>query len=73
MPSEEQIRELAYSIWEQEGRPDGKDMDHYMRARQILEAREAEKAAFKTPAVVRESLPSKPLPTRPRTNRPKRN
>lgn len=43
MPTEEQIRELAYSIWEQEGRPNGKDAEHYFRARRILEEQEAAK------------------------------
>jgi len=33
------IRERAYAIWEQEGRPDGKDLDHWLRA-------EAETAIF---------------------------
>ena len=37
MVSEEKIRQLAYAIWEQEGRPEGKAMEHYFRARQILE------------------------------------
>ncbi len=41
MVREEQIKELAYAIWEQEGRPEGKDMEHYYRAKQILEQREA--------------------------------
>ena len=40
MPTEEQIKELAYAMWEQEGRPDGKDQEHYYRARQILEEKE---------------------------------
>jgi len=29
---ERRIRERAYSIWEQEGRPHGRDVDHRMRA-----------------------------------------
>jgi len=41
MVTEEQIRSLAYSIWEQEGRPHGKDIEHYFRAKQILEEQEA--------------------------------
>ncbi|OGO39155.1 MAG: hypothetical protein A2147_02005 [Chloroflexi bacterium RBG_16_57_8] len=36
MPTEQQIKELAYALWEQEGRPDGKDEEHYYRAREIL-------------------------------------
>ena len=41
MATEEQIRELAYAIWEQEGRPEGKHVEHYFRAKQILEERES--------------------------------
>ncbi len=41
MATEEQIREMAYAIWEQEGRPEGKDLEHYLRAKQILEVKEA--------------------------------
>jgi len=37
MGIDEKIKELAYSIWEEEGRPDGKDIEHYFRAQKILE------------------------------------
>lgn len=40
MATEEQIRALAYTIWEAEGCPAGKDRDHYFRARRILEEQE---------------------------------
>jgi hypothetical protein len=33
---EAQIKGLAYSIWEREGRPAGRDVDHYFRAERIL-------------------------------------
>ena len=39
--TEEQIRELAYTIWEQEGRLEGKDQEYYFRAKQMLEEQEA--------------------------------
>lgn len=29
---EQAIRERAYAIWEEEGRPDGKDLEHWRRA-----------------------------------------
>jgi hypothetical protein len=41
MATEKQIEKLAYSIWEQEGRPEGKHEEHYFRAKQILEQQEA--------------------------------
>lgn len=40
MATEEQIRELAYYIWEQEGCPEGKDLEHYFRAKKMLEYKE---------------------------------
>jgi hypothetical protein len=37
------IRERAYEIWEQEGRPDGKDLDHWLRAEaEIIAATEGQ-------------------------------
>jgi hypothetical protein len=41
MATEEQIRKLAYELWEQEGHPEGKDVEHYFRAKKILEDEEA--------------------------------
>ena len=43
MISEQQIKELAYAIWEQEGRPEGKDLEYYFRAKRIFEEQEASK------------------------------
>jgi hypothetical protein len=40
MPTEEQIRQLAYALWEQEGSPEGKDQEHYFRAKKMLEDQE---------------------------------
>lgn len=36
--SEEQIRERSYTIWEADGRRDGRDDEYWMRARAELEA-----------------------------------
>ena len=41
MATEEKIRALAYTIWEQEGCPEGKREEHYYRAKQILEEQQA--------------------------------
>jgi LPS O-antigen subunit length determinant protein (WzzB/FepE family) len=40
MASEEQIKDLANAIWEQEGRPEGKQEECYFRAKQILAEQE---------------------------------
>ncbi|MCG6112184.1 MAG: DUF2934 domain-containing protein [Paracoccus sp.] len=36
MDKTEQIRERAHQIWEAEGRPEGRDADHWQRARHEL-------------------------------------
>ena len=33
---ERRVRERAYAIWEQEGRPHGKDREHWERAKRQL-------------------------------------
>ncbi|RJQ41534.1 MAG: DUF2934 domain-containing protein [Dehalococcoidia bacterium] len=43
MVREEEIRELAYAIWEKEGRPIGREVEHYFRAKQILEKQATER------------------------------
>ena len=35
-PSEEEIARAAYFLWEQEGRPHGRDQEHWRRAREQL-------------------------------------
>jgi Cu2+-exporting ATPase len=39
--AEVRIKELAYSLWEREGRPEGKDKEYYFRAQQMIEGRRA--------------------------------
>jgi Protein of unknown function (DUF2934) len=36
-PDEHRIRERAYGIWIEEGRPHGRDLAHWQRARQELQ------------------------------------
>ena len=38
------IRELAHHIWEEEGRPHGRDGEHWEKARQMVEREDAELA-----------------------------
>ena len=60
MATEEQIKALAHSIWEQKGRPEGKHEEHYYRAKQILEEQEATGSAdFEPPPPVINLPPSK--------------
>lgn len=60
MPTQDQIRGLAYSLWEQEGRPDGKDLDHYYAAVRILQQREVTKIAQPLPLPLPPRTPVKP-------------
>jgi hypothetical protein len=46
---EQALRERAYAIWEREGRPDGKDMDHWLRAEtELIEATERQANSSRT-------------------------
>ncbi len=68
MPTEEKIRELAHSLWEREGRPEGKDMDHYLAAKQILEKKEA----AQNPARAHRTTASKSAKARTHSSRAKK-
>ncbi|MBI1179283.1 MAG: DUF2934 domain-containing protein [Alphaproteobacteria bacterium] len=46
-PTDAQIRERSYFIWEREGRPDGRDWDHWLRAEGELRAEKSVEAAPK--------------------------
>lgn len=35
MEREEEIRLIAYKIWEEEGRPHGRELDHWLKAEAI--------------------------------------
>ena len=43
MAKEDEIKLIAYNIWEQENRPDGKDWEHWFRAEAILEVQMKQK------------------------------
>lgn len=50
---EEQIRLIAFQLWEKEGRPQGKHFQHWMEAERIWEARMKERqiASHMSPSV----------------------
>ena len=52
MADEKTIRERAYNIWEAEGRPHGRDREHWERANREIEA-ETKKGAGKTTGAAR--------------------
>ena len=41
-PANDEIARVAHAIWEAEGRPEGRDHEHWMRARQVIEEGRAE-------------------------------
>jgi hypothetical protein len=69
MPTEDQIRQLAHSLWEQEGRPEGKDVHHYLAAKAILDKREGGKGNNRSP---RSKVASKSSGTRSHNPRAKK-
>ena len=71
MATDEKIRNLAYSIWEKEGRPEGKDVEHYMRAKKIIEQQEALPVIELAPPspVVELAPPPKPIHLPPPTHK----
>jgi hypothetical protein len=49
MITDDEIKKLAFNLWEEEGRPIGKDVENYLRAKIILEEREAKRILELTP------------------------
>src|ERR1700722_3004320 len=47
---EQRIREIAHRLWEEAGRPSGQADEHWEKARQIVDAEEAERAALRANA-----------------------
>ncbi|MBK9138468.1 MAG: DUF2934 domain-containing protein [Verrucomicrobia bacterium] len=47
--SEAEIARVAYEIWEEEGRPEGRDLEHWMLARKRLLAQLASPRAGEVP------------------------
>ncbi len=76
--SEKAIRERAYHIWEREGRPHGRDFEHWVQAQVELDA-EATKQGAPEAATSRSAAPqaaaqkaSRPAPVRAQPARAKR-
>lgn len=61
---QQQIQELAYQLWEQEGRPEGRDREHWEQARRQLEG-EADMMSEATPSSAPDgnAVLSRPKPT----------
>lgn len=69
-PNDEAIRDRAYQIWEREGRPYGRDRDHWLQAAWELSGEEAKAAALSKkakPAAKSARKPAKAKSTGKRT------
>lgn len=50
-PTNDEIAAYAYKLWEAEGRPDGRDLDHWLQAKAHLTAdRQYEAGVLASPA-----------------------
>jgi hypothetical protein len=41
-PNQDEIARVAHAVWEAEGRPEGRDHEHWMRAKQLIAEGRAE-------------------------------
>jgi hypothetical protein len=60
----DEIARVAYAIWEAEGQPDGRDHEHWMRARQLIEEGRAEEE-FPQATAARDEGAGAPRPVQP--------
>lgn len=65
MSREEEIRRVAYGLWEKEGRPEGRDMELWLRAEVIWES-ERRKPADRSRGTSTDA--SRPTSDQPRTS-----
>ena len=63
------IKERAYEIWESEGRPEGREHEHWRQARAEFAEAQSEVAARKAPA--RASKSGVKAPTEPTRKKPR--
>ena len=64
IPTNDEIARVAYAIWEAEGQPEGRDHEHWMRARQLIEEGRAE-IEFPQTAAPRDGDAHAPRPVQP--------
>jgi Protein of unknown function (DUF2934) len=57
---ENRIREIAYFMWEEEGRPDGQADRHWQSAKAIVESQDAERRPSKASRQAMRSLNMSP-------------
>jgi hypothetical protein len=50
-PSESEIQHAAYLLWIEQGRPEGRDLEHWLAAREMLCHRHGRDASTRRPAL----------------------
>ena len=61
---EQRVRDRAYALWEREGRPFGRDADHWRRSEEATRAELAEPAPARKTAKAKTPARRKPAPKR---------
>ncbi|WP_338012496.1 DUF2934 domain-containing protein [Rhizobium sp. Root708] len=69
---EEKIRQRAYEIWEREGRPQGEDMKHWLKAFEEIAAEGAPPKKARRSQGAAEAKTAKPATTKPRDDKDKK-
>jgi hypothetical protein len=73
MSREKLVRDTAYEIWEAEGRPEGRDSEHWRLAEERISKGEAAQGKSKTATVSKErskkETAAKPAATKGRTKK----
>ena len=64
-PANDEIARVAHAIWEAEGQPEGRDHEHWMRARQLVEEGRAEVEFPQAAAVPPDEDTEAPRPVQP--------
>ena len=57
MTTDDRVRQLAYQIWESEGKPEGQEARHWEMARKLAESETSETPAKPAPKAKRVSKP----------------
>jgi hypothetical protein len=59
---EEEIRRIAYRLWEEDGCPEGRDVEHYFRAEAIWKERQVQLVQAPQAALPAATAPTKQTP-----------
>lgn len=63
MSREQIVRDTAYAIWEAEGRPEGRDADHWKQAEErVASLADGAKTTGQSPAKSRSKKPAEAVP-----------